>query len=125
MTKKVSDTVKNVWVEFQPHTRQFIATRDRFDMEQDIMQAWSTADNLKNLMQMYFDSRDHMTPDELWGKLDAVQQMHDLHMKRLWDTYLQAFELDGYYDPDKQTEPVPRNTKPKPKAKPKKTKATS
>ena len=125
MTKKVSDTVKNVWVEFEPFAKKYVATRDRFDLEQDIMKAWQTAEDIKTLTTIYFDGRDYMTPDELWSKLDAVQQMHDLHMKQLWDTYLQAFELEGYYDPDKQTEPVPHNTKPKPKAKPKKAKATS
>lgn len=124
--KKVSDVVKNVWLEFEPRRKQFIATRGRFDLEQDIMKAWGTKEDIETLTHMYFDGREDMPIDELWNKLDAIRSMHDMHMQRLWDTYLQAFELDGYYDPDKQApetteehKPVPRNKKPKAKAKPK------
>jgi hypothetical protein len=123
MLEQDFETVK-LWV--KENGKKFIATRNRFDLEQDIMKAWSTAEDIKTLTGMYFDAREVMTPDELWNKLDAIQQMHDMHMKQLWDTYLQAFELDGYYDPTKQdTEPVPSNKKPKAKAKPKKAKSNS
>lgn len=93
------------------HAKTHIATKTRFDMEEDIMRAWGTADNIKTLTELYMDCREPMSVDELWNKLNAIQEMHDIHMKRLWDTYLQSFQLDGYYDPSKQDEvPTTNNT---------------
>lgn len=98
-----------------------IATKDRFDMEQDILKLWEIGEDMKSLTQMYMDGREPMTTDELWAKLEAIQHIHDLRMNRLWDTYLQVLELDGYYNPDNKTD----SQEPKPKAKRKKAKSSS
>lgn len=105
------------------HQKTHIATKTRFDMEQDILKLWEIGEDMKSLTQMYMDGREPMTTDELWAKLEAIQHIHDLRMNRLWDTYLQVLELDGYYNPTK-TDETP-SEKPKAKAKRKKAKSSS
>lgn len=105
------------------HQKTHIATKDRFDMEQDILKLWEIGEDMKSLTQMYMDGREPMSTDELWSKLDAIHHIHDLRMNRLWDTYLQVLELDGYYNPNKADEAP--SEKPKAKAKRKTAKSGS
>lgn len=102
------------------HTKTHVATKTRFDLEQDILKAWGLGEDLQTLTAMYMDGRQVMSIDELWSKLDAIRNIHDLHMQQLWDTFLQVQELDGYYNPDKLD-----NEEPTPKTKRKKAKATA
>lgn len=105
------------------HQMTHIATKTRFDMEEDIMKLWEIGEDMKSLTQMYIDGREHMSTDELWSKLDAIRQIHDLRMNRLWDTYLQVLELDGYYNPNKTDETL--SEKPKATTRRKKAKSNS
>ena len=56
---------------------------DRFDLEEKIMQAWHTVDDLKTL----YNNVEEMDIDQLWGAIDGLRIFADMRQQELWDTY--------------------------------------
>lgn len=70
---------------------------DQFDLEQDIMSAWHTSDDIKLLL----DSFDTLTEDQRMNALIGIEQMHTLRMNKLFATF-ERF-LKTYYGAVKRT----------------------
>jgi hypothetical protein len=69
---------------------------DRFDLEQAIMSAWQTSDDINLLFEHHGDAPRPMTEDEMGNALLGIKILHDMRMEKLMDTYNRKFELDQY-----------------------------
>jgi hypothetical protein len=75
---------------------------DRYDLEQAIMIAWQTSDDIDLLFKHHGDAPRPMTEDEVGNALLGIKVLHDMRMEKLMDTYSRKFELDQYCtDPQK------------------------
>lgn len=70
--------------------------KDRFDLEQDLMNFSQITDELDMLHEQLLDGPKPMTEDEISNYIFALQHMCKLRYDRVWDTFCQAFELDDY-----------------------------
>ena len=60
---------------------------DRFDLEQTIMEAWQTADDIKLIFEMYSDRPERMSEDELSNLLLGVYHQHTLRSQKVFDVF--------------------------------------
>lgn len=60
---------------------------DRFDLEQDIIKMWNTAELIKEFMRQYLDKPEIMDEDEVANYLDGIMRVHELQCERLWDGF--------------------------------------
>ena len=67
----------------------------QFDLEEHIMSAWSTEDDIRLLTNRY----DSLNEDQRLNALIGIQQMHSLRMNRLFETF-ESF-LKEYYQAKK------------------------
>jgi hypothetical protein len=75
---------------------------DRFDLEQSIMLAWQTSDDIDLLYKHHGDAPRPMTEDEIGNALLGIKILHDMRMEKLMDMYNRKFELNEYcIDPEK------------------------
>ena len=56
---------------------------DRFDLEQAIMSAWHTSDDLKAL----YKSLERMDDDQVMSAIDGLQIFVNMRFEELWDTF--------------------------------------
>lgn len=74
----------------------------RIDLEQSIMVAWQTVDDIDLLLRHYSDAPKPMAEDEVANALLGLKVLHEMRMQALMDTYEQKFELNQYCtDPEK------------------------
>lgn len=71
-------------------------SKDRFDLENDIMNVWAVKDHLDKVIWRMMDHPEVMSEDQVWNHLEAVKQSLDLHCESLLDTFLQVFQLNEY-----------------------------
>ena len=71
-------------------------SKDRFDLENDIMNVWAVKDHLDKVIWRMMDHPEVMSEDQIWNHLEAVKQSLDLHCESLLDTFLQVFQLNEY-----------------------------
>ena len=69
---------------------------NQLDLEEKIMNAWSTKEDLELLMRHYMDRAEVMTEDEVANALLGIISLHDMRCSELFDTYTKAFKLDKY-----------------------------
>jgi hypothetical protein len=69
---------------------------DRNDLEQAIMVAWQTADDIDLLYKHHGDAPKPMTEDEVATALLGIKALHDMRMEKLMDTYCRKMELNEY-----------------------------
>ena len=70
--------------------------KDRFDLENDIMNVWAVKDHLDKVIWRMIDHPEILSEDQVWNHLEAVKQSIDLHCEKLMDTFLQVFQLNEY-----------------------------
>ena len=70
--------------------------KDRFDLENDIMNVWATKDHLDKIIWRMMDHPEVLSEDQVWNHLESVKQSIDLHCEALMDTYCQVFQLNEY-----------------------------
>ena len=70
--------------------------KDRFNLEQDLMNFSQIIEELDMLHEQLLDGPKPMTEDEISNYIFALQHMCKLRYDRVWDTFCQAFELDDY-----------------------------
>lgn len=63
---------------------------DRFDLEQAIMNAWATADDLDLLARNVLEGDDDT--DTIVNTLEGLRQLHILRCKRLFDIFESLIE---------------------------------
>lgn len=76
-----------------------VATKDRFDLEQDIMACWSVVDDIKQLNERLMDGLPGVTDlstDQLANILLGLESIYQMKFERLFDTYSQVLKLDVY-----------------------------
>jgi hypothetical protein len=72
---------------------------NRFDLEDKIMAAWSTKEDIELLFRNSY-CRENFSSDDLANSLLGIASVHDMRMEELWDTFTAVFKLDNYGSPD-------------------------
>jgi hypothetical protein len=70
--------------------------KDRFDLENDIMNVWAIKDQIQTLRWRMYDHPELLSEDEEHNQIMAVEYTLDLNCAKLMDTFLQVFELNEY-----------------------------
>jgi len=65
---------------------------NRFDMEQLIMQGWSTKEDLIDILWKICDSEDKPDEDALCNMLIGAAHLHDVRMERLFSAFRQMLK---------------------------------
>jgi len=61
---------------------------DRFELEQDIMKAWSVVEMIDELVRQHLDrSQGAFTEDELANRLEGIKYVTEMNFQRLWDGF--------------------------------------
>lgn len=60
---------------------------DRFDLEQAIMNAWSTTDDLNLLVENLLENEDAGSVEEIANALVGLSHLHNLRAKRVFDIF--------------------------------------
>jgi hypothetical protein len=86
---------------------------DRFDLEQDIIKMWNTAELLKEFVRQYIDHPKVMEEDDVANYLDGIMRVHELQCERLWDGFEMMIKTghfskwdDSYFNKMKEDEDV-------------------
>ena len=69
---------------------------DYFDLEDVILQAWQTSEDIDLFIQQYYDGPRPMTEDEVFNVVYGIKMLNDMRMEKVFDTYRRIFELDEY-----------------------------
>lgn len=70
--------------------------KDRFDLEQEIMQIITFKEIVDNLAWRIVDASEPMEEDRIINTLMGLSEMLDTHNMKMMDTLSQAFSLDRY-----------------------------
>lgn len=70
--------------------------KDRFDLENDIMALYSSAEDLKTVTQMMYDSDFIYDADRTWNTLYGLAEVIEAKVGKAMDTFSQVFKLDQY-----------------------------
>jgi hypothetical protein len=70
--------------------------KNRFDLENDIMNVWAVKDHLDKVIWRMMDHPERMNEDQVWNHLESVKNSFDLHCEALMDTFCQVFQLNEY-----------------------------
>lgn len=74
-----------------------IATRTRMNLEDDIMAAWGTKEDLEQFIRLLVDMPDTaLDENDVMNYIDAIKTVHHMRMQALMDTFTQVHHLDGY-----------------------------
>ena len=71
-------------------------SKDRFDLETDIMNVWAIKDQVSTMMWRFYDHPELLSEDEQMNHIMAVQYAIELTCSKLMDTYCQVFQLNEY-----------------------------
>jgi Fe-S-cluster formation regulator IscX/YfhJ len=72
--------------------------KDRFDLENEIMNLYSTVTDLEAVADTLYDSKKKYTEDEIHTTLRGLANVLDAKIVRLEDVFCQVFELNEYAD---------------------------
>ena len=72
--------------------------KDRFDLEQEILQIKSYADNIRMIANRMIgdDQNESIDIDFYWNALNGLAVLLDMHSDIMFDTMQQCFHLDSY-----------------------------
>jgi hypothetical protein len=70
--------------------------RDQFDLEQKIMQIWSTKEDLMLFLKAYIDFPEPMSEDDVMNTILGIASMHELRCQDLFNAYKKQFALDEW-----------------------------
>ena len=74
-----------------------VATRTRMNLEDDIMAAWGTKEDLEQFIRLLVDMPDTaLDENDVMNYIDAIKTVHHMRMQALMDTFTQVHHLDGY-----------------------------
>ena len=74
--------------------------KDRFDLEQEILQVKSYADKIRMTSNRMIndDQNETIDIDFYWNALNGIAVLLDMHSDVMFDTLKQCFKLDSYKD---------------------------
>jgi transcription initiation factor IIE alpha subunit len=67
-------------------------TKDRFDLEQAIMNCWLITDDLQLVIEAIVDKKYEMTDDEIANLLIGLKQLYQVKFERTLDTFGEVME---------------------------------
>jgi Fe-S-cluster formation regulator IscX/YfhJ len=70
--------------------------KNRFDLENEIMNLYSTVTDLETVADTIYDSKKKYSEDELHTTLRGLANVLDAKIVRLEDVFCQVFELNEY-----------------------------
>jgi Fe-S-cluster formation regulator IscX/YfhJ len=70
--------------------------KDRFDLENEIMNLYSTVTDLEAVADTLYDSKKKYSEDEIHTTLRGLANVLDAKIVRLEDVFCQVFELNEY-----------------------------
>lgn len=71
--------------------------RNRFDLEQDIMNCWSVVEDIKELNRCMLDRR-KMTDDEVSNYLLGLETIYQVKFERLFETFEMLIRKNAFND---------------------------
>lgn len=74
-------------------------SKDRFDLEHSIMECWNVTEDINMVIEHFMDSPKwkDMPPeieDAIFNKFNGIKELYDIRFQRLWDTFIECFDLD-------------------------------
>lgn len=66
---------------------RFVFYKYPVDLEDDLMSAWNTSNDLKLFLERFYNGPKTMTVDEVYNIVSGIQEMHELRSQRAWDTF--------------------------------------
>ena len=66
-------------------TKNLKSQRNRFDLEQFILRAWTTVEDIELFLEMYADGKEPMTEDEVANIMIGLSHIHNMRMQQLED----------------------------------------
>ena len=66
----------------------------RFDLEEVIMNAWRTTDDIK----AFYTSAEHMNEDQIINALIGLEIFAEMRFNELWNTFEQCLHNGGFND---------------------------
>jgi hypothetical protein len=77
--------------------------KTRFDLEQDIMASWQTANDLELAYKFiaggaFFKGMDSKHENKIANFLLGIHEMHEMRMNRLWSTFETLLEQGAFTD---------------------------
>ena len=67
---------------------------DRFDLEEAIMNAWRTSDDIK----AFYKSSEYMDEDQVMNALMGLEIFAEMRFNELWNTFEQCISNGIFYD---------------------------
>lgn len=61
-----------------------------YELEEKIMSAWSTKEDIELLMRQQFDGEEPMTEDEIMNAMIGIITLHDMRCSELFKLYEQC-----------------------------------
>lgn len=101
----------------QPIKEHIMDKPDRFTLEDDIIHQGDISDQLNLLLEDIIEESETVDVDDICNTLQGIINIHELRTKKLWDHFIQVFELDEYhpkqccnavknsYNPDSKVDP--------------------
>lgn len=72
--------------------------KNRFDLEQEIMQCWSVVDDIERLRHYMCDKK--MTEDELDNYLLGLKTIYSVKFEQLFDTFEDCLQRNEFKNPE-------------------------
>ena len=70
--------------------------RNQTKLEDKIMRAWATSDDLEDFIMHYYEGTKPMTADDVFNVVWGIKELHEIRMQQLMDLYCRTFQLDDY-----------------------------
>lgn len=73
--------------------------KDRFDLEQEIMQIKNYSEDIRMVVEDLLNSQESITDidtDKYCNVLEGLATLLDMHSDKMFDTMSQCFQLDSY-----------------------------
>jgi hypothetical protein len=77
---------------------------DRFDLEDAIMKAWRTSDDIK----AFYTSAEHMNEDQVINALIGLEIFAEMRFNELWNTFEKCVSNGVFDDSTKRGEEIAR-----------------
>ena len=75
---------------------------DRHDLEEAIMKAWRTTDDIK----AFYTSAEHMDEDQVINALMGLEIFAEMRFNELWDTFEQCIQNGVFNDDTRRGEEI-------------------
>ena len=75
---------------------------DRFDLEEAIMNAWRTSDDIK----AFYKSSEYMDEDQVMNALMGLEIFAEMRFNELWNTFEQCISNGIFYDDTRRSDEI-------------------